>query len=201
MKFIKYVPNILTGLRFVFIPFIIFAILHKYYIAALVIFTISSGTDIIDGYVARHFNAISDVGKLLDPLADKLTQISVLLTLSIQHMIPFWIFVVLLSKEIILIVGASFLYGKDLVVSSKWYGKLTTVLIYLAVVSSLFINIYGLYHFDVYIYAIAIVFAIISLFSYIHYFYGEGYLPNKEELKEAARISEPVKKTKKKKKK
>ena len=196
MKFIKYVPNILTGFRFAFIPFIIFAILKEYYLTAFILFTVSSGTDVIDGYIARHFNAISDVGKLLDPLADKLTQISILLTLTLQNIIPSWIIAVIVFKEIILIIGASFLYGKDLVVSSKWYGKVTTVLIYLAVVSSLFINIYNLYHFDVYIYAIAVIFAIISLLSYIRYFYGEGYLPNKEELKEAARISEPVKKKK-----
>ena len=69
------------------------------------------------------------------------------------------------------------------VVSSKWYGKLTTVLLYLAVVSSFMIHIFNLPHFDIYIYILAVILAIFSLISYITYFYGKGYLPNKEELK------------------
>ena len=83
-----------------------------------------------------------------------------------------------------MIAGASFLYGKKLVVSSKWYGKLTTVLIYLAIISSCFIRIFNLYEFDIYIYTLAIVFAIFSLFRYAMYFYKNGYLPKKEELKQ-----------------
>ena len=200
MKYIKYVPNILTVIRFIFIPFIIVSIIYENYIGTIILFTLSSATDVLDGYIARHFNAISDVGKLLDPLADKLTQLSILLTLSIKGVIPFWIVIILLLKEIIMIVGASFLYGKNFVVSSRWYGKLTTVLIYLAVISSLFIRTFNLYHFDIYIYILAVLFAIISLISYVHYFYGQGYLPNKEEIKMAAKVTEPVRKSKKKKK-
>ena len=86
-----------------------------------------------------------------------------------------------------MIAGASFLYGKSLVVSSKWYGKLTTVLIYIAVVSSCIIKIYGFYRFDIYIYALAVLFAIFSLIMYFTYFYGNGYLPNKEELKKQSK--------------
>ena len=93
------------------------------------------------------------------------------------------IVVILVLKETIMIAGASFLYGKSLVVSSKWYGKLTTVLIYIAVVSSCLIKIFNLPNFDIYIYVLAIIFAIFSLIKYFIYFYGNGYLPNKEELK------------------
>ena len=64
----------------------------------------------------------------MDPLADKLTQISVLATLVFQKIIPFWILIIVLLKELLMIIGASFLYGKDVVVYSKWFGKLATVL-------------------------------------------------------------------------
>lgn len=190
----KHIPNILTIIRFIFVPLIVTCLALNNYLLAFIFFTVSSLTDVLDGIIARKFNAISDLGKLLDPLADKLTQLSVLLTLTIKSIIPVWIVVILIIKEVIMIAGASFLYGKQLVVSSKWYGKLTTVLIYIAVVSSFAIRIFDLHEFDIYIYCLAVIFAIFSLFSYIFYFYGKGYLPNKEELKKTAEIKEFKKK-------
>ena len=73
----------------------------------------------------------------MDPLADKLTQISVLSSLVIVDIIPVWILAIVVLKELIMVIGASFLYGKDVVVYSKWYGKLATVLFYLAIAVSL----------------------------------------------------------------
>ncbi len=192
----KHVPNILTVIRFIFIPSIVISLIYDNYLLALTLFTLSSLTDVLDGKIARKYNAISDFGKLMDPLADKLTQLSVLLTLSIKNVIPIWIVVILVLKETVMIAGASFLYGKSLVVSSKWYGKLTTVLIYIAVVSSCLIKIFNLPNFDIYIYVLAIAFAIFSLIKYFVYFYGNGYLPNKEELKKQSKTV-PEKKSKK----
>ena len=185
---IKYIPNILTVIRFVFIPFIVLAIAYNHYIASIVLFTLSSITDVCDGFIARKFNAISDFGKLMDPLADKLTQLSILLTLTFKEIVPPWIVIVLIIKDVSMVVGASFLYGKQLVVSSRWHGKLTTVLIYSAVISSFSIEIFDWPKFDIYLYDLAVIFAIFSFFSYIHYFYGKGYLPNKEELKKTTEI-------------
>lgn len=77
----KHVPNILTILRFLFIPVILYYIFIGDYLSAFIFFTISGITDILDGFIARKFNLISNFGKLMDPLADKLTQISVLASL------------------------------------------------------------------------------------------------------------------------
>lgn len=184
----KHIPNILTIIRFIFIPSIIVSLISDNYLLALILFTLSSITDVLDGKIARKYNVISDFGKLMDPLADKLTQLSILITLAFKNIIPFWIVFILIAKEMIMIAGASFLYGKSLVVSSKWYGKLTTVLIYIAVVSSFIIKIFNLPEFAIYIYILAIVFAIFSLINYFVYFYGKGYLPNKEELKKQSQV-------------
>ena len=132
----KHLPNILTIIRFLLIPVIVLFALNNNYIAAIVVLTISGITDILDGYIARRFNLISDFGKLMDPFADKATQLTILEVLSIKEIIPFWIMIVVLLKEVLMIAGASFLYGKELVVSSKWYGKLATVLFYVAIVCS-----------------------------------------------------------------
>lgn len=132
----KHIPNALTILRFILIPFIVYYIVKDQYIEAFIYLTISGLTDVLDGCIARKFNFITNFGKLIDPLADKTTQIAILVTLSLKDIIPMWILVIVFLKEFAMISGASFLYGKELVVSSKWFGKLATVLFYLAIVSS-----------------------------------------------------------------
>ena len=185
----KHVPNILTIIRFLLIPIIVMFAFQDNYIATIIMLTVSGLTDVLDGYIARKFNFISNFGKLMDPLADKMTQIALLGTLAIQKIIPVWIIVVVIIKEFLMVSGASFLYGKELVVSSKWYGKLTTVLFYVAIVCSLFtqywngtlINNYSLSsipEFATYIYYLAIVTTVFSLVMYIKAFYMQGYLKN-----------------------
>ncbi len=179
----KYVPNILTMFRFVLIPFIFISIIQSNYIVAFILLTISGITDILDGFIARKFNFITNFGKLIDPLSDKATQISVLTALCIENIIPLWILFVVFLKELIMIAGASFLYGKELVVSSKWYGKLATVLFYIAIVSSFIVKYFELnFHFDTYIYYFALFMTIFSLIMYFEAFYKQGYL-KKENLK------------------
>lgn len=164
------IPNILTIIRFVFIPFIFIAVISKHFLISLILFTISALTDILDGYIARKFNYITDIGKLIDPLADKLTQISLLLSLAILNILPCWIFIIVFIKELVIVISASVLYSKDdVVVYSKWYGKLATVLFYFAIVCSLLINEFNLdfsFRIDLYLYYLAILSTIFALIMY-----------------------------------
>lgn len=189
---LKYIPNTLTIIRFLLIPVIIIACVQEEYIWAIAILTISGLTDILDGTIARKFNFISDFGKLMDPLADKLTQISILTTLFLKGIIPIWILVIVVLKELCMVSGASFLYGKELVVSSKWYGKLATVLFYIAMVLSMFVeNISSvmdkkmeiLRTTNSIIYYLAVITSIASLIFYMKAFYVQDYL-KKEKKKE-----------------
>lgn len=184
---VKHIPNILTIIRFLLIPIIILFTIQDNYVVAIIILTISGITDILDGFIARKFNLITDFGKLMDPLADKATQITILFTLAIQQIIPLWILLIVLSKEFLMVSGASFLYGKELVVSSKWYGKLATVLFYIAIVFSLLIPYWNsvivntwhlptLINFDKYIYYLAVIATVFSLIMYIKAFFIQGYL-------------------------
>ena len=182
-KIAKQIPNILTIFRFILIPFIVINLVYDSYIAAFIIFTISGLTDILDGFIARKYNFITNFGKLIDPLADKCTQIITLGTLAIKDIIPMWIIIIVVLKEFIMVAGASFLYGKELVVSSRWYGKLATVLFYIAIVCSLFIKQFDFsFDFSIYIYYLALISTIFSLIMYIKAFYMQGYL-KKENLK------------------
>ena len=192
---IKHVPNILTIIRFFLIPTILYFIFTEQYIAAFIMLTVSGLTDVLDGIIARKFNCITNFGKLIDPLADKATQISILAALTFKGIIPLWMLLIVFVKEFVMIAGASFLYGKELVVSSRWFGKLATVLFYLAIVCSFFITYWNtslvgnpeysypmLPQFDTYLYYLALAATIFSLGMYFKTFYQQGYL-KKENLK------------------
>lgn len=187
---LKYVPNALTVLRFLLIPIIVIACVQGQYILAIAVLSISGLTDILDGTIARKYNYITDFGKLMDPLADKATQISLLTTLFIKGAIPIWILAIVVLKEFCMVSGASFLYGKELVVSSKWYGKLATVLFYVAMVISLFLEQIGnttnniikaIGIADTIIYYLAVITTIASLIIYMKAFYIQGYLKKNNE--------------------
>ena len=187
---LRYIPNILTVLRFFLIPFILVFLVHDEFILAIVFLTISGITDILDGTIARKFNFITNFGKLIDPLADKITQLSILWMLVSKNIIPLWILVIVLIKEATMVAGASFLYGKELVVSSKWYGKASTVLFYLAIVlSMIFRDLQIQTSIDLIIYYIAVTMTIFSLVMYFREFYMQGYLK-----KESLKLNEKVKK-------
>ena len=179
----KHIPNVLTILRFFIIPFIVYYLIGDNYIAAFILLTLSGLTDVLDGAIARKFNFITNFGKLIDPLADKVTQLSLLCTLVFKGIIPLWILVIVLLKEAFMVCGASFLYGRDLVVSSKWYGKVATVLFYLAIAVSLLIRQFKLdFTFDITLYYLALFMTLFSLVMYFREFYIKGYF-KKENLK------------------
>lgn len=180
---IKYIPNILTISRFFFIPFIVKSLAENEYVLAIILYSLSSLTDVADGIIARKCNAISKIGKVLDPLADKSTQISVFLTLGFKEMVENWVIIILLTKDLLMIIGGTFLYKKEYVVSSRWYGKATTVLIYVTVICSLLIKKFNWIKFDRYLYYLILILAIYSFVKYIKLFVKDGYL-KKEKTKE-----------------
>lgn len=188
----KHIPNILTIFRFLFIPIILYYIFTKNYVYAFIFFTISGITDVLDGFIARKFDLVSNFGKLMDPLADKLTQISVLASLVMIKVIPIWILVIVVLKELIMVIGASFLYGKNVVVYSKWYGKLATVLFYLAIVISLISNQLGITGFwsnlDMLIYCIALICTMFSLIMYIKCLYQDGFIDKSDLNKQTQKV-------------
>ena len=185
---LKHVPNALTIIRFLLIPVIVISIFNGDYIIAFIFFTVSGITDIADGFIARKFNLISNFGKLMDPLADKLTQIATIASLTLKDIIPIWILAIVLLKELIMIAGASFLYGKDVVVYSKWYGKLATVLFYVAIVFSLLINQFELpsiwSNLDLWLFYLALFATVFSLLMYIKDVYKKGFIDKQDLNKE-----------------
>lgn len=132
-KQILTIPNMLSFFRLALIPFIVWLYVIKSSPEMTVALLIVSGaTDIIDGFIARHFNMTSDFGKAIDPLADKLTQIAVLFCLLTRFPLIILPIVIMIVKEIGSFVLRLIVYKKtEKVESADWHGKTTTVLIYL----------------------------------------------------------------------
>lgn len=127
------IPNLLTGLRFLLIPCFVYEFLFsKNTAAAVIILLLSALTDFLDGYIARKFNMVTKWGVVFDPLADKLTQMTVAFCLAYSGIHIMWlVFAVLVIKEMIFICGGTFLFKKkDVVIPAKWYGKVATTLYY-----------------------------------------------------------------------
>ena len=135
----KKVPNILTALRLFMVPLFWWAYFENHTWGGAV-FIAACVTDVVDGFIARKFDAITKVGMLLDPLADKLMQISAVTCLFLSGIIPQWIVTVLIMKELIMIISASFLYKKDVVIPANKVGKAATVLLSTMVVYFMFFN-------------------------------------------------------------
>ena len=129
------IPNALTVLRMILIiPFVIFYV-NKQYIPAVVVLIISGITDALDGFIARNFNQFTELGKMLDPLSDKLTQGSVALCLAIQYPILLPFFLIFIIKEAGMVIAALVLIKKrKKPCGSKWYGKIATILFYISFV-------------------------------------------------------------------
>jgi len=126
------IPNILSVVRLCLIPVFMWLYCVKHNSLWTAIVLVASGlTDIADGYIARHFNMVSDVGKALDPIADKLTQGAMLLALITQFPSMQVPFVLLLVKEAIVGIGSLVVIRKtDEVQGAVWHGKITTALLY-----------------------------------------------------------------------
>ncbi len=136
-KDILTIPNLLSVFRMVLIPVIavLYVRYQKYEWTTLVIL-LSGLTDIVDGWIARHFNMISDFGKILDPIADKLTQATILLCLISRFPKMIYVFIFMAVKETIMgVTGFLSIRFSGKVEGAHWHGKLNTVMLYAMMVA------------------------------------------------------------------
>ena len=123
-------PNLLTLGRIVMSVIFVVALSitwqHKYG-AAFVLFLVASLTDFLDGYLARKHNLVTDFGKLMDPLADKILVSAAMVLLAVERMLPAWFVILILFREF-LVTGVRMLaLAKQSVISADFWGKLKTV--------------------------------------------------------------------------
>ena len=122
--------NKLTLLRVILIPVFLVVLYLDFpfhMLIALMIFILASVTDFLDGYIARHYNQVTDFGKFMDPLADKLLVSSALICMIEMGMLPAWIVIIIISREFI-ITGFRLIAAEGgLVIAASWWGKIKTV--------------------------------------------------------------------------
>lgn len=122
------IPNILCYIRILMVPFFIYLYLSEYYWQSAAVLIAASLTDIADGYIARHFNMVTDWGKFIDPVADKLMQFSMLFVVVFRRPLVLILIVEYLLKEIILLAIGLMIYHKGFNLNgANWAGKLCTI--------------------------------------------------------------------------
>lgn len=173
------IPNILTIIRFLIVPVFGYYLYTREFVIAAILFVLGGLTDVLDGYIARKFNLVTSWGKIADPVADKLMQLTALLILSVVlKIVPIEFLLIILAKEILMGIGAFVLYRQDnYVVSANWYGKLTTVVFYLAIIMMMFDepfsrwSIWGIPS-NKFVFVLAIIVALFAFLMYVKSYFG-----------------------------
>ena len=138
------IPNILSFFRILLIPIMVLVYNYfNHYLATVVVIALSGLTDIADGKIARKFNMTSDFGKFIDPVADKLTQLAMILCLLSKYAGMLSLVILMVLKESFLFAFSYITFKKTGIVNSaKWYGKVTTAVLYgVMIILFLFPNI------------------------------------------------------------
>jgi cardiolipin synthase (CMP-forming) len=137
-------PNVITIFRILLIPVFIILLLYNHFHWALAVFAFSGVTDGLDGFIARKSNQRTVLGAYLDPMADKLLLIAGFVTLSFLKIIPLWMTIVLVSRDLILIFGTLILHMIQgyLEISPSWLGKCTTVTQMIYILAVLFVMVF-----------------------------------------------------------
>lgn len=123
-------PNILTLLRIIAIPVFLMIYAQDFKgagIVACLIFILASITDFLDGYLARKYHLVSNFGKIMDPLADKLLVLSTLIALTVDHILPIWVVLIILARELGITSLRALAAADGVVVAASPLGKVKTV--------------------------------------------------------------------------
>ncbi len=122
-------PNLITALRLLVLAplFVVLLLVFEDSFWALLVAVILGGTDWVDGYVARRFGQVTDLGRALDPIADRLSQITVAVAMVLAGLIPLWMVILVAGADIIL--GAALLLRRPGVIPVRWVGRIRTALL------------------------------------------------------------------------
>ena len=166
-------PNKLTTLRVIMIPFFVFFLLwqngenHTFRMIALALFIIASLTDLLDGKIARKYNLVTNFGKFMDPLADKLLVCSALICLIELNALPAWMVIIIISREFIISGFRLVASDKGVVIAASYWGKFKTVSQMLMVIL-LILDLGGVFHTIAQVLMwIALVLTVVSLADYM----------------------------------
>jgi len=125
-NFKQQIPNALTILRIILIPVFIFLAMKNYYIPALIVFIVAALSDTLDGIIARKYNYVSNFGKIIDPLADKLLVASALIIFSYWGILYWWLTTIILFRELFITIYRESLKKRNIFLAANSWGKAKT---------------------------------------------------------------------------
>ena len=133
-------PNLITAFRFLLVPPVVWLLLNDRSAAAMIVFGVAGVSDGIDGYLAKRFNWTSELGALLDPLADKLLLVCAFVTLGYLGWIPYWLVALVILRDLVIVAGAVgyHYYIEQLIAAPSPASKLNTVAQILLVLAVMF---------------------------------------------------------------
>lgn len=121
------VPNLLSFVRILLIPvFVVLLLRHGTGLAGLLVLGFTVATDWVDGYVARRTGQVSNLGKVLDPVADRLALAAALVALVVRGVFPLWAAVLVLARDALVLAAGAVLAGRGVRIDVRWVGKLAT---------------------------------------------------------------------------
>lgn len=141
------IPNIITCCRLLLVPVIFFLLLSPHFInrlLGLILFIIAALTDWLDGFIARKYDQVTELGKVFDPLADRVLIVFVGVSFFINHMLPLWSLGVLLGREIIVVLGFVFLSRLGIKMAVSSMGKKATAFLLISFIFLLLDLLLGL---------------------------------------------------------
>lgn len=164
-------PNKLTLLRFVLVPFFVYfllyfpnAVLGSY--IAFAVFVAACLTDFLDGQIARKFNMVTNFGKLMDPLADKILVCSALICLTAMDRLPAWITILIIAREFFISGFRQIAAEKGVVMAASWWGKFKTTF-QMIMVCLMILNIEALKVVTLIVMVISVALTLISWIDYV----------------------------------
>ena len=151
------IPNVLTMIRLALIPLYWMLMVKGQTYQALAVYVVASLTDLADGYIARKYHQITNFGKLMDPVADKVRVLSVMLSMVLplggrEPVLPWAPFIILLSKEALMILGGAFMLKKGIVVYALKIGKIAQLIMVLSLIASFFHEQFEAWGFPLHLY-------------------------------------------------
>ena len=121
------IPNCLTLIRIALLPVVVWRFRKGDSMGALIDYLLAMLTDAVDGFIARRYNQVTALGKLLDPLADKLSLVTLIALFVADGQIPLWLMGIILLKEVAMVVGGAVALKRGIVVYALPIGKITTI--------------------------------------------------------------------------
>jgi cardiolipin synthase len=167
------VPNLLSLIRIIIVPFFAYYFMKDNILLAVILIAASGLSDAFDGLIARKFNQVTELGKILDPFADKITQGTVALCIAVKYPMICPFLILFIVKELtMLTLAIVLLKKKKKPCAAKWYGKISTILFYISVVVIVGMSMFKVetVTFNLVSYLMLCITAVMMVYSAIKYF-------------------------------